>query len=158
MRASAPGTALRRLAIAGWLVTVGVTVAAFAIRLISGAPPLPNRFSMGDAAMTAVGLLQVATATVAVLILVRLPRQRVGWLLMATGVFYALSILAAAIAFAAFAEGPAGLATAAWGGWFAWVTSTISGVTLVTIPDVGHFTLNMVPDRVAEIVLEALCV
>lgn len=29
-------------------------------------------------------------------------------------------------------------------------------VTLVTIPDVGHFTLNMVPDRVAEIVLEAL--
>ena len=31
-------------------------------------------------------------------------------------------------------------------------------VTLVTIPDVGHFTLNMVPDRVAEIVLEALCV
>ncbi len=29
-------------------------------------------------------------------------------------------------------------------------------VTLVTIPDVGHFTLNMVPDRVAEIVLEAV--
>jgi hypothetical protein len=76
----------------------------------------------------------VATATVAVLILVRLPRQRVGWLLMATGVFYALSILAAAIAFAAFAEGPAGLAIAQWAGWVAWVTSTISGVTLVTIP------------------------
>jgi len=134
MRASAPDTALRRLAIAGWLVTVGVTVAAFAIRVISGAPPLPNRFSMGDAAMTAMGLLQVATATVAVLILVRLPRQRVGWLLMATGVFYALSILAAAIAFAAFAERPAGLASAQWAGWLAWVTSTISGVTLVTIP------------------------
>jgi hypothetical protein len=126
--------AFRRLAIAGWLLTVGVTVGALAIRVGSGAPPLPNRFSMGDAAMTAVGLLQVATATVAVLILVRLPRQRVGWLLMATGVFYALSILAAAIAFAAFAEGPAGLAIAQWAGWFAWVTSTISGVTLVTIP------------------------
>jgi hypothetical protein len=134
MRASTPDTTLRRLAIAGWLVTVGVTVATFAIRVISGAPLLPNRFSMGDAAMTAVGLLQVATATVAVLILVRLPRQRVGWLLMATGVFYALSILAAAIAFAAFAEGPAGVAIAQWAGWFAWVTSTISGVTLVTIP------------------------
>jgi hypothetical protein len=134
MHASAPDTALRRLAIAGWLLTVGVTVAAFAIRVTSGAPPLQNRFSMGDAAMTAMGLLQVATATVAVLILVRLPRQRVGWLLMATGVFYALSILAAAIAFAAFAEGPAGLAMAEWAGWLAWVTSTISGVTLVTIP------------------------
>jgi hypothetical protein len=134
MRASAPDTALRRLAIAAWLLTVGVTVAAFAIRVISGAPPLPNRFSMGDAAMTAVGLLQVATATVAVLILVRLPRQRVGWLLMATGVFYALSILAAAIAFAAFEEGPAGLVMAEWAGWLAWVTSTISGVTLFTIP------------------------
>jgi hypothetical protein len=134
MHASAPDTALRRLAIAGWLLTVGVTVAAFAIRVTSGAPPLQNRFSMGDAAMTAMGLLQVATATVAVLILVRLPRQRVGWLLMATGVFYALSILAAAIAFAAFAEGPAGLAMAEWAGWLAWVTSTISDVTLVTIP------------------------
>ena len=134
MRVSASDKAFKRLAIAGWLLTVGVTVSAFAIRVISGAPPLPNRFSMGDAAMTAVGLLQVATATLAVLILVRLPRQRVGWLLMATGVFYALSILAAAIAFAAFAEGPAGLAIAEWAGWVAWVTSTISGVTLVTIP------------------------
>jgi pimeloyl-ACP methyl ester carboxylesterase len=29
-------------------------------------------------------------------------------------------------------------------------------VTLVTIPDVGHFTLNVVPDRVSEILLEAI--
>jgi hypothetical protein len=111
-----------------------VTIAAFAIRVVSGAPPLPNRFGLGDAATVAFGLLQVTTTTVAVLILVRLPRQRVGWLLMATGLFYALSILAAAIAFDAFAEGPGGLETAKWGGWLAWVTSTISGVTLVTIP------------------------
>ena len=76
----------------------------------------------------------MATATVAVLILVRQPRQRIGWLLMATGIFYAISILAAAIAFATVADGPTGHTIARWGGWFAWVTSTISGVTLVTIP------------------------
>jgi hypothetical protein len=125
--------AVRRLAIAAWVLTIAVSAAALAIRVVSGAPPLPNRFSLGDAAATAIGLLQVVTATVAVLILVRLPRQRVGWLLMATGVFYAISILAAAAAFAAFAEGSAGLAMARWGGWFAFVTSTISGVTLVAI-------------------------
>jgi hypothetical protein len=132
--ASSDGVVARRLAIAAWALTIIVTAAALAIRVVSGAPALPNRFALGDAATTAIGLLQVATATVAALILVRLPGQRVGWLLMATGVFYALSILAAAIAFATFPDGPAGLAIARWGGWFAWVTSTISGVTLVTIP------------------------
>jgi hypothetical protein len=136
-------SALRRLAIAAWLLTIAMTVAAIALRVISGAPPLPNRFSLGDAATIAIGVLQVATTTVAALILVRLPRQLVGWLLMATGVFYAVSILAAVIAFAAYAAGPAGLATAQWGGWSAFATSTVSGVTIVAIPFVfpdGRFT------------------
>ena len=123
----------KRLAIAGWLLTIGTTIAAFAIRVISGAPPLPNRFSLGDAATVGIGILQVATATVAVLILVRLPRQRIGWLLMATGAFYAISILTSAIAFATVTNGPTGLAIAQWGGWFAFVTSTLSGVALVAI-------------------------
>lgn len=133
-RTAATDRLLRQLAIAAWVLTIAVTVAALAIRVISGAPPLPSRFSLGDAAITAISLLQVATATVAVLILVRLPRQVVGWLLMATGVFYAISILAAPIAFAAVADGPAGLTIARWSGWVALVTSTISGVTIVTIP------------------------
>jgi hypothetical protein len=123
----------RRLAIAGWALTIVVTASTLAILLISDAPSLPNRFALGDAATVAVGVLQLATATVAVLILVRLPRQRVGWLLMATGLLYALSMLAGRVAFAAAAEGRAGIAIAQWGGWFAFVTSTISGVTLFTI-------------------------
>lgn len=123
----------RRLAIAGWVLTIAVTVATLAISIINTAPQLPNRFSLGDAATGAVGLLQVTTATVALLILVRLPRQRVGWLLLATGVFYAISILAGVVAFAAVADRPAGLAIAQWGGWFAFVTSAISGITLFAI-------------------------
>jgi hypothetical protein len=123
----------RRLAIAGWALTIVITVATLAISIINTAPQLPNRFSLGDAATGAIGLLQVTTASVAVLILVRLPRQRVGWLLMATGVFYAISILAGVVAFAAIANRPAGLAIAQWGGWFAFVTSTISGITLFAI-------------------------
>ena len=131
--ASGPDPFLRRLAIAGWLLAIGATVAALAVRVISGAPPLPNRFSLGDAATAAIGLLQVVTATVAVVILVRIPRQRIGWLLMATGVFYSISILASAVAFATVADGPTGLAMARWGGWFAFVTSTLSGVALTAI-------------------------
>ena len=133
IREAGPDLVLRRLAIAGWLLAIGATVAALAVRVISGAPPLPNRFSLGDAATAAIGLLQVVTATVAVVILVRIPRQRIGWLLMATGVFYSISILASAVAFATVADGPTGLAMARWGGWFAFVTSTLSGVALTAI-------------------------
>lgn len=124
----------RRLAIAAWVLTLAVTAATLALRIIGGAPPVPNRFAMGDTAATAVGLLQVATASVAALILVRIPRQPVGWLLMATGVFYAVSILAGIAAFAAVAAGPDALAIAQWCGWLAFVTSTISGITLFAIP------------------------
>ena len=152
---------LRRLAIAAWVLTIAATVAALAIRVISGAPPLPNRFSLGDAAISAISLLQVATATVAVLILVRLPRQVVGWLLMATGFFYAISILAAPIAFATVADGPTGLTIARWSGWFAWVTSTISGVTIVAIPMVfpdGRLSSPLVARLVALFAAPALVI
>ncbi len=127
-------TIARRLAIGALVLTLAVTVATLALRIIGGAPPVPNRFSMGDTAATAVGVLQVATASVAALILVRIPRHRVGWLLMATGAFYAVSILAGVGAFAAVAAGPDALAIAEWCGWLAFVTSTISGITIFAIP------------------------
>jgi hypothetical protein len=133
IRLSVSDRAIRRLAIGAWLLTIGVTTAAFAVRVISGAPPLPNRFSLGDAAATAIALLEVTTATVAAVILLRIPRQRIGWLLMATGVFYSISILASAITSATVADGPRGLAIAEWGGWVAFVTSSVSGGTLVAI-------------------------
>jgi hypothetical protein len=123
----------RRLAIAGWGLTIVVTVATFAMSILHTAPYLPNRFSLGDAATGAIGLLQVTTATVALLILVRLPRQRVGWLLLATGVFYAISLLGNVVAVVAVTGGPRGLVIAQWGGWFAYLGSTISGLTIVMI-------------------------
>jgi hypothetical protein len=132
-RSATADVALRRLAVAGWLLTIAVTVAALAVRVISGAAPLPNRFSMSDPAVSAMAFLQAATATVAVAILIRLPRQRVGWLLLATGLSYAISILAGTTAFATVAHGPTGLLVAQWGGWLAFVTSTISGVLLTSI-------------------------
>lgn len=64
--AAGPDLALPRLAMDAWLPTVGVSVAALAVRVISGAPPLPNRFSLGDAAAAAIGLRQVVTATIPV--------------------------------------------------------------------------------------------
>lgn len=60
-QAAATDRLLRRLAIAAWVLTIAATVAALAIRVISGAPPLPNRFSLGDAAIGALSLLQIAT-------------------------------------------------------------------------------------------------
>jgi len=122
--------ALRRLAIGGWLLTVALTAAALAIRVISGAPPLPNRFGFGDAAAVAFGINQLASVTAAVVVLWRLPRQRVAWLLLAQGAFYAMSMVAMVIAFAAAIDPTLGLGLARWGGWVAWVGVTAAGYAL----------------------------
>jgi hypothetical protein len=122
--------ALRRLAAVGWLLTVAVTVAALAIRVISGAPPLPNRFGFGDAAAVAFGINQLASVTAAVVVLWRLPRQRVAWLLLGTGGFYAIAMVATAIAFAAAADPTLGLGLARWAGWVAWLGVTAAGYAL----------------------------
>ncbi|HEY8870611.1 MAG TPA: hypothetical protein VIM30_14655, partial [Candidatus Limnocylindrales bacterium] len=121
---------LRRIAIAGWLLTVALTAAALAIRIVCGAPPLPNRFGLGDAATVAFGINQLTSATAGVLVLSRLPRQRVGWFLLATGLFYSVSIASATIASASVANASLGLGLARWGGWFAWLGSLGAGVAL----------------------------
>jgi hypothetical protein len=102
------------------------------IRTTIGIAVLPNRFGMGDLAMAGIGLLQLTSATVAALILVRLPRNRIGWLLLITGASYAVSIVAALIATAATTGQPdPGLAE--WAGWVSFVTSTISGIAFASI-------------------------
>jgi hypothetical protein len=121
---------LRRLAAAGWLLTVAITVAALAIRVISGAPPLPNRFGLGDVATVAFSVNQLTSATAGVLVLSRLPRHLVGWFLLATGLFYSVSIASATIASAAVANPSLGLGLARWGGWLAWLGSFGAGVAL----------------------------
>jgi hypothetical protein len=78
---------LRRLAVAGWLLTPAVTMAALAIRVVSGAPP-PSRFGFGDTAAVAFSVNQLASATAAMIVLWRLPRQRVPWLLLGQGDLY----------------------------------------------------------------------
>jgi len=132
---------LRRLAVGGWLLTIGTTAGAIAIQVIGGAPKLPSRFSLGDAAMLAIALLEVVFATVGAIVLFRFARHVVGWLLLATGTFYAISILAGAFTFAAMASSSLGIEAARWSGWITGVTSTIAGVTLVAtaffFPD-GH--------------------
>lgn len=92
-RTAATDVLARRLAVAAWVLTVAVTVAALAIRIISGAPPLPNRFSLGDAATTAIGLLQVATPTVAGLILAPLAQVAGGRTLAVAGSTLAVAVL-----------------------------------------------------------------
>jgi hypothetical protein len=121
---------LRRLAVAGWLLTIAVTLAELAIRLISGAPPLPSRFAFGDTAAVAFGVNQLASATAAVIVLRRLPRQPVAWLLLGQGALYAISGVAIAIAFAAAADPQLGLGLARWAGWGAWVGVSGAGYAL----------------------------
>ncbi len=124
---------LRRVAIVGWLMTLGLSIGGLLVRVISEAPVLPNRFGMGDIAALAFIVNQLASATGSLLVLNRLPRHRVGWSLVGTGLFYALSIAASSVAFAAAADPRLGLDLARWSGWMAFIGSAAAGVALFSI-------------------------
>ena len=107
--------ALRWLGLSVWAVTVGLTGTCLGLRVTSSAPPLENRFGMTDAGLLGFGILQIACASAAVLIVARIPRNLVAWLLFGIGLSYAVATTAAAWVFdAATRPGTADLAEMAW--------------------------------------------
>ena len=92
----------------------------------------PNRFGASDAGLVGFGFLQLACTIVALLIVARLPRNLVAWILFGIGLSYAIGIACGAWAFEAAARpGSAGLAEAAW---LSQAATLVAGVlTLVLI-------------------------
>ncbi len=118
--------ALRWLGVLVWVGTVALTVVAFGLRLMSHAPPYENRFGMTDASLGGFGILEVTCVSVALVIISRLPRNLVAWLLFGIGLSYAISIVCAAIVFDAAADGT--LADRAIVAWLAQAGAQVAGV------------------------------
>jgi hypothetical protein len=124
---------LTRLAIAGWLMTIAITVAGLAILAITRAPALPNRYGLGHGAVGAFSVYGVVFATVGLTIVVRRSRHLVGWLLVGDGAIASIFVVMVSISFAAAAEPANLLDLARWTGWIAWAAAATGSIALAWI-------------------------
>jgi hypothetical protein len=118
--------ALRGLGIVAWATVVGLTVASAWLRVTSNAPPVENRFGMTDASMAGFWVLQVTCATVGLVIVTRLPRNLIAWILVGIGLGYAISIVAAAHVFGTAT--PTGVVTEPMLAWVTQAGAQVAGV------------------------------
>src|SRR6478609_4267406 len=104
--------AVRLFALIGLGMTVAGSVAAVVWRIADPAPVVQNTFGFGDVSLVSFGFLGVAFSAVGAILVVRLPSNAVGWVMVIIGVCYALAALSAAITFSAVADGSAAAGTA----------------------------------------------
>jgi hypothetical protein len=127
--------AVRVLAAAGLLVTVGAALAAVGLRIVDPVPVVQSTFGFTDLSLVSFGVLGVSFASVGALLMIRLPRNSVGWCMLLVGAAYALAALAAAATFSAVADGPSNNANAGIAAWsavlFAMVGSLIFGLGFI---------------------------
>ena len=128
--AAAP-LAVRLLAAVGFALTVGAALAAVALRIVDPAPVVPSTFGFADLSLVSFGVLGISFASVGALLMVRLPRNAVGWCMVVVGASYALAALAAAATFSAVAAGPSGTANAGLAAWSAVLFSMVGSIIFV---------------------------
>jgi hypothetical protein len=121
-------TASRVFALIGLALAIGGAVGAIAVRLVDHVPLIETAFGFSDAALVGFEFLGVTFAAVGSLLVVRLPRNLVGWLMVLIGVGYALSGLTAAVTSSAVADGAPGAATAGFAGWLTVLFTSIGGL------------------------------
>jgi hypothetical protein len=86
-----------------WLASIVGALGALTLRIVDPAPVVADPMGFGDTALVGFEVLGVAFATVGAALVVRLPRNAVGWCMIVTGAGNALAGLTAAATFAAAA-------------------------------------------------------
>jgi hypothetical protein len=123
--------AARAFATIGWLAAVVGGVAAVGLRVVDPTPVLSSPFGFGDVALVGFEVMGVAYASVGALLVVRRPRNAVGWWMVIIGVGYADGGLAAAATFSAAAHGTDGGRLAGVFGWLTVVLTTMGGLVFI---------------------------
>ena len=118
----------RTFAILGWITALAAAVGAIALRIVDPAPFIPTGFGFTEPALVGFEFLGLTFAGVGSLLVVRRPRNAVGWFMVLIGDGYALAGLTAAATFSAVADGPAGAAAAGYFGWLTVVGTTLGGL------------------------------
>jgi hypothetical protein len=117
----------RPYAIVGCILALVGAVAAVVLRIVDPVPLLPGSFGFSGAALIGFELMGVSFASVGALLVIRRPRNAVGWCMVLIGDGYALGGFAAAVTCSAVADGPAGEGTARLAAWFTVLFTTIGG-------------------------------
>ena len=118
----------RPYAIVGLVAAVVGAVGAIGLRIADPVPVVDNRFGFGDAALVGFEVLGLSFASVGALLVVRLPRNAVGWCMVLIGAGYAVGCLFAAMTFSAVADGPGAAGTARLTAWLTLLFTTLGGV------------------------------
>lgn len=110
-------TAPRAFAMVGLGLAIAGGVGTAIVRYLSPAP-IVGAFGFGEAAMVGYVIQGLTWTSIGALLVLRRPKNAVGWLMVAVGVGYALSQLSVAVTFAFVAQGTArGLRLAQLAGW-----------------------------------------
>ncbi len=120
----------RYLAWVAWGLTVASAAVAIAIRVVSRAPIPENRFQLGESGFLAFGVLTLAFATTALVIVTRRPRHPIGWILFVIGGGYGLSAATAAYTFDLMVTLPPQAPLTLWSAWATVVLSSVAGAAL----------------------------
>jgi len=109
-------------------------IGAIALRVLDHVPVVGNPFGFGDVALVGFAVMGVAFASVGALLVVRRPRNAVGWCMVLIGVVHALGVLAGAATSSLVAEGTqAAFGVAQLTGWVTYVLVSLGGGLLFGI-------------------------
>jgi hypothetical protein len=120
--------AAKSFAVVGLIATLVGAIGGIALRLIDPAPAIPDAFGFTDVALVGFEVMGVAFAAVGSVLVIRRPRNVIGWCMIVIGLGYGLggALAAATFSITAIATESA-LQTARFTGWLTAVLTTLGG-------------------------------
>lgn len=131
--------AAQRAPLAAWLFSAGGLTAALVgamgaitLRIVDPVPAIPDRFGFSDLALVGFEVMGVAFAAVGSLLVIRRPRNPIGWCMVVIGVGYGLggALAAATFSIAATATESA-METARFTGWLTTTLTTLGCILFI---------------------------
>ena len=119
-------------AVAGLTATLVGAIAAVTLRIVDPVPAIPDRFGFSDLALVGFEVMGVAFAAVGSLLVIRRPRNAIGWCMVVIGVGYGLGGAFAAATFSIAATAtPSALETARFTGWLTVILTSVGGTLFI---------------------------
>jgi hypothetical protein len=116
----------------GLTATVIAAIGAITLRFVDPVPVVRSTFGFTDLALVGFEMMGVAFASVGALLVIRRPRNAIGWCMVLTGVGYSIGAYAAAVTYLIVAQGTVeALQTARLTGWLTAAFTTLGGVVFL---------------------------
>jgi hypothetical protein len=118
--------------VAGLTTAVVGAVAAITLRIVDPVPAIPDRFGFSDVALVGFEVMGVTFASVGSLLVVRRPRNAIGWCMVVIGVGYGLGGALAAVTFSLSAiDTEWGREATRVAGWITTLLTTLGGTLFI---------------------------